>query len=77
MSDAHGTQGVGDHHPYEFVGRHVRDRFTIIVLDAGIDEQQVKLSGRQTRSQRGKLIGMHDVDGLDFESAVGRLQEIG
>jgi hypothetical protein len=72
LDDAHGAQGVGDHHTYKFVGRNVGDRFTIIVLDARIDDQHVELSRCQMRSRPGHLIGVVHVDGLDFESIVGR-----
>ena len=44
------------HDAYELVSRNIIDRFAAVVLDAGIDEQQVKLSRRQPRSQRGHLI---------------------
>jgi hypothetical protein len=52
----------------------VSDHFTS--TDAGIDEQHVELSRCQARPQRGNLIWISDVHGLDFESAVGSFQEI-
>src|ERR1700730_3857570 len=72
LDDTHGTQGIGHHHTYEFVGRNVSDHFTS--TDAGIDEQHVELSGCQARPQRGNLIRMVDVHGLYFESICGASQ---
>src|ERR1019366_3650357 len=69
LDDTHGTQGVGYHHTYEFVGRNVGDHFTS--SDAGVDEQHVQLSRCKTRSQRGHLIGIVDIHGLYFPGETG------
>jgi hypothetical protein len=71
-----GTQGVGDHHRDEIVGRHLTDGGLLIVRGPGVHEQHVEPSARQPVAQRGQLSGFVDVQDLDVETAVAGVAQV-
>jgi hypothetical protein len=69
LDHAQRAERVGHHDADEVVGGHVGDRLAVVVLDPGVDQQQIERRTVEPRTEIPDLIRVRDVDRLDVELA--------